>query len=334
MYSDDDLNLAVDQGVFSQESVKAFRDLMASSRQTQAADEENFRLIGSFNDLFVVIACGLLLFSSGWFLGQLSISLGAAAFVVVSWILSEYFIRKRKMALPAIVLLVAFVGGSFGLTLSLFADPGKVAAMFAFAVAAMAAYGHWRRFRVPITVAAGVAATVGLMVTLMVNLVSEAWLDEMIFAGGLFAFACAMYWDTSDIERLTFRADVAFWLHLLSAPLLIHPVFTGLGVLQGADNLQNMIIVIALYLALTLISIVIDRRALMVSSLVYVVYALASLFNQLGNIGEGLALTGILMGSALLVLSVYWHHVRASILSCLPNMITEFLPFGVSQKGN
>ena len=37
----------------------------------------------------------------------------ALAVAVTSWGLAEYFTRQRRMALPSIVLLLAFVGGVF-----------------------------------------------------------------------------------------------------------------------------------------------------------------------------------------------------------------------------
>src|SRR2546430_3225670 len=45
-----------------------------------------------------------------------------------------------------------------------------------------------------------------------------------LFRSGMFLFA--MWWDGSDRARLTRRSDVAFWLHLLAAPMIVHPVFT------------------------------------------------------------------------------------------------------------
>jgi hypothetical protein len=30
-----------------------------------------------------------------------------------------------------------------------------------------------------------------------------------------------MWWDSSDRARLTRRSDVAFWLHLLAAPMIV-----------------------------------------------------------------------------------------------------------------
>jgi hypothetical protein len=135
-----------------------------------------------------------------------------------------------------------------------------------------------------------------------------------------------MYWDSSDISRTTRRSDVAFWLHLLSAPLIIHPVFSSLGILNGEENLGSMAIVIVLYLLMTSISIAIDRRAFMVSSLIYVLYALSSLIETYGGVGYSFALTGILIGGSLLLLSAYWHRVRVNLVSNLPIRIRNHLP--------
>jgi hypothetical protein len=66
MYSDEDLNLAVKNGIFTDLSVEQFRHLLTTERNSPIVDEENFKLIGGFNDIFVVIACLLLLFSSHW----------------------------------------------------------------------------------------------------------------------------------------------------------------------------------------------------------------------------------------------------------------------------
>ena len=41
MYTDEDLNLAVDKGVFTTSSVDAFRHLVSAERNTSSVDEEN-----------------------------------------------------------------------------------------------------------------------------------------------------------------------------------------------------------------------------------------------------------------------------------------------------
>lgn len=328
MYTDEDIDEAVKQGIFSKESVVDFRAHYSSLNNSSSVDEEHFRLVSGFNDIFVVIASVLLLFSSYWALSGYSKFIALCIFPALAWVLAEFFVRKRRMALPAIVLLISFVGGIFALSLSLFESISEstVAAMTALTV--VAAYIHWLRFKVPITVAAGTAAAVGFIVSFSIYNFPELkqWASLLIFTCGILSFTFAMYWDASDLERVTNRSDVAFWIHLLSAPMIVHPVFSGLGVLDGNESLSSMLIVIIMYFVLTLISVVVDRRAFMVSSLVYVLYALSNLLELYGVVGYSFAITGVCIGAALLILTAFWHAVRAYIVSMLPLIIKAYVP--------
>ncbi|MBU2412696.1 MAG: hypothetical protein KKB49_07765 [Gammaproteobacteria bacterium] len=328
MYTDEDLNLAVKNGVFSATSVEEFRQLVSSSNGSSAVDEENFRLVGGFNDIFIVIACALLLFSSLWVLMSINESLGYLVFAALSWGLAEVFVLRRKMALPAIVLLLAFVGGVFAFTVSLFGIQSSYAVIFATAFSTLAAYVHWRRFNVPITVAVGTGTGLALLGSTVLSIFpdSAGFVMVTLFLCGCVAFVLAMYWDAGDTSRTTRKSDVAFWLHLLSAPLIIHPIFSSLGVLDGNESLSNMLLIVLLYLLMTMVSISIDRRAFMVSSLMYVIYALTSLIENYGGVGYSFAITGIVMGASLLLLSIYWHAVRSVFVQRLPERIQGYLP--------
>ena len=328
MYTDEDLNLAVRQGVFSANAVEEFRQLVSSSHGSSSVDEENFRLVGGFNDIFIVIACALLLFSSLWVLMSINESLGYLVFAILSWGLAEVFVKRRKMALPAIVLLLAFVGGVFAFTGSLFGIQSSYGVIFATALSTLAAYIHWRRFAVPITVAVGTGSGLALFASMVLSIFpdSAGFLMVTLFLCGCVAFAFAMYWDAGDTTRTTRKSDVAFWLHLLSAPLIIHPIFSSIGVLDGNESLGNMLLIVLLYLWMTIVSISIDRRAFMVSSLMYVIYALTSLIEKYGGVGYSFAITGIVMGASLLLLSIYWHTARSVFVQRLPERIQGYLP--------
>jgi len=334
MYTDEDLNHAVDKGIFTASSVDEFRRDQQSATHMTIADEENIRLIGGFNDIFIVIACALLLFSSLWAVRTIDPRLGLATFAVLSWLLTEFFVLKRKMAFPAIMLLLAFIGGVFNLSMAVFAFLGEQAMMVATGLSVIAAYCHWRRFNVPITIAAGTAATIGFIVSAFVSMfatpdtvnVLTDWILVVIFCCGILTFLFAMYWDASDRKRVTNRTDTAFWLHLLAAPLIIHPVFLSVGILNGDESVSSIAVIIALYIVMSLISIIIDRRAFMVSSLVYVLYAISSLMSMYGDVGTNFAITGMAIGAALLLLSALWHPVRGMIVAVLPNAIKQFVP--------
>jgi hypothetical protein len=199
------------------------------------------------------------------------------------------------------------------------------------AFGAAAAWFHWRRFRVPITVAAGAGSVAGIALALLASALGNVPNLEQIILGfvlvlGIGVFLFAMRWDSSDPARVTRRSDVAFWLHLLAAPMIVHPVFTLLGLNDGTATIGEGLVVIALYVALGITALAIDRRALLVSALAYVLYALSELFKQVGAVELNVALTALVIGSALLLLSAYWHQARALIVRRLPEALQSKLP--------
>jgi MFS family permease len=356
MYSQQDLDDAVASGVISAEAADALRAHIERQRSTAIPDEEQFRLITGFNDIFVSIAAAILLFALGW-IGQwvgsrtgLVVDVDgpsplAPLFVAAaSWALALFFTAKRRMALPSILLLLSFVISTFAtvmfaLILGIGTDAvndnnsvGGILAAVSGAVATGAAWLHWRRFRVPITVAAGAAAVASIAVGLLLaglgpntEGVRNIILGLVLLLGiGVFLFA--MWWDASDRARLTRRADVAFWLHLLAAPMIVHPIFTLLGLTSGHVNMGEGLAVVALYVVLGITAVAIDRRALLVSALAYVLYALNELFREFGAVELNVALTALVIGSALLLLSAFWHQARALIVHPLPQGLRERLP--------
>jgi hypothetical protein len=352
MYSEADIESAVAAGAITPEAAARLRDHIARQRSTLPADEEHFRLLTGFNDIFVGLATIILLVAVGWLAQQLPPRIEGvgpspfAGFFVAAtaWGLAEFFTRKRRMALPSIILLLAFVGGIFatvGVSGALLAEQlfgpniddrigeGMARTLAASvltasgAAAAFAAWIHWRRFKVPITVAAGTAAIAALIVGLVAIAIGNMpgvgdILLGVVLLLGLGVFAYAMWWDASDVRRETRRSDVAFWLHLLAAPMIVHPVFTLLGLTEGGASVGAATIVIALYILLGLAAVAVDRRALLVSALAYVLWALNDLFRTAGAVELSFALTALVIGSALLMLSAFWPQTRRAVLSPLP----------------
>jgi len=355
MYSQNDLDEAVAAGALSAEAATSLRAFIDSQRASPAVDEENFRLITGFNDIFVAIASAILLFAVGWIGQSIGQSLGMIvdgdgpsplaplAIGATAWGLALFFTAKRRMALPSILLLLAFVGAvfattAFGLILPVGEPPAEQEALYvgvigsiSGAVAAAAAWLHWRRFHVPITVAAGAAAVGAIAVGLLIAVLGDPepyqntiWGFVLLLGIGVFLFA--MRWDSSDPSRITRRSDVAFWLHLLAAPMIVHPVFTLLGLNDGSATIGEGFIVIALYVVLGLTALAIDRRALLVSALAYVLYALSELFRQIGAVELNVALTALVIGSALLLLSAFWHQARGLVVRQLPAVLQARVP--------
>ena len=331
MYSDEDLDAAVAAGALSAESAAAFRAHMEKAHSTRLADEEHFRLVNSFNDIFVAIAGMLVLIAVGWIAGTMERHLTGAAVAATAWGLAEFFTRKRRMALPSILFLLAFTGGIFAALMptgNILSGKFGMQIAVAAAVAAGFTWLHWRRFRVPITVAAGAAALIGVVVGLLIAITPELlkWMNSILFVAGISVFVFAMYWDMTDPLRQTRRADVAFWLHLLAAPLIVHPVFTLFGLLSKDVEVGGAVVVMLLYVVMAVIALIIDRRALMVSALVYVLAAISTVLEKFGAVGVNVALTALLIGSALLMLSAFWHISRTRVVSCLPDAWQGKLP--------
>ncbi|HSQ98813.1 MAG TPA: hypothetical protein VLM36_02745 [Sphingomicrobium sp.] len=361
MYSQQEIDDAVASGVISAEAADALRAHIARQRSTAIPDEEQFRLITGFNDIFVSIAAAILLFAVGW-IGQ-SIGQSAGLFIsdhgetgpsflaplavgATAWGLALFFTARRRMALPSILLLLAFVGGVLGTSAFILVQLigpdrfnnhgdllGATVGGISAALAAAAAWLHWRRFNVPITIAAGAAAVAGLFLAIVVGIVQpgDSQSAKNLILGfvlllGIGVFLFAMWWDASDRARITRRSDVAFWLHLLAAPMIAHPVFALLGLSQGNVTTGEGMLVVGLYILFGLTALAVDRRALLVSALAYVLYALTELFKQFGAVELNIALTALVIGSALLLLSAYWHQARRLIVTRLPLNLQARLP--------
>lgn len=357
MYSDTEIETAIASGAIDRAAADRLRASVAAQRQSLPADDEMFRLVTGFNDIFVTIAAALVIFAAWNIIGGLA----AAA---VSWGLSEYFTRQKRMALPSIFLLLCFACGVFstlnhvayGLTMP---DPtpwsrypyrshSGISSAFLMAMAASAMLtaaaisAHWRRFHVPITIAAltsALALVVGCLLTLSLiwlGLDAEQavsvipWLAFLI---GLAIFAYAMKWDLADPERVTRKSDVAFWLHLTASPLIVHPLFWQLAKISAAGGSDGdiargiaAVLAILLYALLGLVALVVDRRAVLVSALAYVVVAMTYLLRSDGQVGSTIAVAGALIGGLLLAMSVYWRDLRRATLSLLPENYRSMLP--------
>jgi len=361
MYSENELQSAVSAGAITADAAEALRQHVASLHASPAVDEEHFRLVTGFNDIFVSIACLLVVFAAaGAGSALVNAALGGLLVSIASWAMAEVFTRKRRMALPSIILLLSFVLGAGVTAYDLLRGalpqhqvveydvwdgvrhrwsywlhhPWQRALMIlAGAVAGgIAALLHWRRFHVAITIAAAVGALALFVLASIAAIRNEsAWSDPLIAPAalvcGLAVFAYAMRWDISDRTRTTQRADIAFWLHLVAAPLIAHPMFHWMGVTEGGSiGVGKAAGVVAIYISFAMIALAVDRRALLVSALAYVLIALARLFDSYGAVELSVALTALIIGSALLMLSAWWQTIRGRLIGSLSAKTQMRLP--------
>jgi hypothetical protein len=343
MYSEQDVRDAVAAGAISAEAAEGLRTYVEGARVAPATDEETFRLLNSFNDIFVTIAAVLLLVAMGGIGRAIAPGAGGLLVAAAAWGMAEYFTKLRRMALPSIVLLLAFVGGVVAgpadllnsMNLEQLGD--RVAVLVfsgVFVLGAVAAWFHWRRFKVPITVAAGAAAVSATAIALVLAAIgpdkgesAKSLILPLVFAAGLAVFAYAMRWDMSDRARETRRSDVAFWLHLLAAPMIAHPLFQWLGISSGDTiGASGAALVLAIYVLFGIVAQAVDPRALLVSARADVLFALTRLFQEFGMVELNVALTALVIGSALLTLSAFWTRIRGGLVRQLPSELQARLP--------
>ena len=340
--SGDTLERAVAQGVLTLRQVEMLRYLenTAAGMPAEApVDDEKFRFINGFGDIFVTIGIALFLGALSYFALEWIGGAGAGFTVAMaSWLLAEYFTRKRRMALPSIVLLLVYAASVFSATLIVIAGaeafnvsavsddswPVVIAGLATIAATAL----HYRRFRIPITFAAGVAALVASVLALVIAVApdfAERFLRPVLLVCGIAVFALAMRFDLSDPQRRTRRTDIAFWLHMLAAPLVVHPLISGL-VASGNLNAATSLGVLAIFLGLAAVAVLVDRRAILVSGLSYAGIAFGSLVRQIG-LGESVVpLTLLVLGALVLLLSAGWHALRRRLFALLPAALVQRLP--------
>lgn len=346
----DDIKAAVGTGIITESqaaSLTALSQSRAGSRSDLVPHDEPFELFKGFNEIFIVV--GLVILATGYNMVAVAVNLvfsdieklfvspsyilGAA----ILWGLSEYFIRKRRMVAPAILLSIFFATNALVFFLGLFyylLDPvGESAwAVYGCGLSMIAIFVYWRRFRVPFTLA--IIAFLSFF-TAMFTIATYAGVPDEItslfflsasgpfawstLALGIIIFAVAMYFDGSDPHRVTRRSANGFWLHIVAAPAITNTIAITLLADGGAVPLALLFIFLAV---ISLVAITIDRRSFLIASAGYVVALMTTLFE-----GAGLAWSIFILGFVLILLGAMWERIRARVLNSLPAFIpVSYLP--------
>ena len=268
----------------------------------------------------------------------------AAAFIdaAIMWVLAEVFARGRRLFLPAIVILIAY--SLFTLTGIIFAygatlDPGifaqatdaeeiatrfKAAPLIIIGAQILFIFAYYLRTRLPFAMGA-VGKTLAFWLIGVVwyfnpdLVINNFWLA--ILSAGLFLFVLGIAFDAQDPERKTRVSDNGFWLHFAAAPLIYFAVmnilvFPQLGNAAGTSAAVTTLLIV---LSFALISVLINRRALLVSGLLSAVIAVGYLVSQSGLEGKWTApVTLLLLGSSMVLLGGGWHTLRRWLVAPFP----------------
>lgn len=283
--------------------------------------EEPLRFIRSFGDVFISLGVVLLVIA----INMLSLS-GYLYFIPVLGfvVMSEWLVRVRRLALPGIAILLAilyFVNRAIGFE----HDNATIADL---GILSFTCFVFYLRYRMPFSLLPLVAGLVGIaLIQIGVKLIEH----PIIFAGlGLIVFVIAMAFDVRDTERKTHLSDSAFWLHLIASPLIVHGLM--ISVLfsnhEWLKTIDGEIIIVGFFLIFLLIALLLDRRAILVSTQIYMIYALTQILTgQIGSTQNIVIYVLMLLGFVVIFFGTYWYKTRRFIYGFLiGSWLSRFVP--------
>ncbi len=325
--------------------------------------EEKFVLASGLNDVLIAIGVGFLslgifiqiylalppLSHKEWggdtFATSLFFSLMGLSF---SWGLSEYLTKRRKLVLPSMVLVVSVAMFSYlvaaiiispwagdeleriFLSADTVSDKARIMTIMLSPIGVLLAY--YERFRLPFTLLiVGAAATLAALVFSELFFKGFLKIDGLFLIAGCLIFLWAMRFDLKDPKRQTLFSDCAFWLHLLAAPLFVGSLTRMLVPDFSMMSSQQAIIIFLVVFILGFISVIIDRRSLLMAGLIglgtSIAYAIKIFMNSLAFDSATLfSVTLLILGAFVLFLGVGWVPVRRMFLKfCVPHQIVARL---------
>lgn len=349
----DDLAAAVDKGLLSKEQAEALKRAALDRTQglpdkhmLDAEDDEGFRFVSGFADIFLAIGAATLF----WGLAGVGLEQSASGLVTcvaISWALAEVFATWQRRTLPSMICAGFFVYFAVSLTVFLIygmpllalleppnssvflADRFEQLPVFAFVAASI----FYARFRLPFALfiagQALVVAIVAYIIRTQGLLEASNFLIPVLFGLGLLIFAGVLYFDSKDRFRRTRLSDNAFWLSLVASPLIVHSIMWQTAVwllgnqVDEFDQLEQVagmlsIAVICIFFVLMVVALIVDRRAVLFSTLIYVTAVVVYLFSQDGQVTEAVSFVPIIMGGGMIAVGSFWHVLRRFVFFVLP----------------
>lgn len=289
----------------------------------------------------------------------LTIVAGAAGFdALLMWLMAEFFARGRRLFLPSIVILIAFAlfffvaaGAAYGVIRGLdqqFFDglhdsdmEGMVrqGAEFFLVVggaATFAIFAFYARMKLPFAMGLGAYMLTGTAIAAAFYTMPEkaqAIMQPSQLYAGIFLFLLGLYFDARDPERKTRISDNGFWLHLFAAPLILN---SALAMTVGTEFLTESemasgaaLTTLAIVFTFAFVSLLINRRALLVAGLLYALIAAGFLISKIGLSGAWtVAVTLLVLGGAMVLLGGGWHSLRRIVVAPFPKtgLIARIIP--------
>lgn len=272
-----------------------------------------------------------------WLLGEVFARRRRLFLPAIAIVLTLTFFTVIAVALLYVGVLVGRGFDGDGLDFSTMPPEVRVGILIASAFAFIAPLAFYVRFRLPFSLGlagAGVAAFV-IVAAMTTNFtVTVQYLAPLMLGLGLALFTAGVAFDARDPARTSRYSDNGFWLHFAAAPLILNGAFGLIGAAFGApagvgsagalvmsasgnggDPTLHATITLVVVIALGIVSLLINRRVLIVSTLITTGIAIGILMNAVGlGAGALAASTLIVLGAFVLILGASWHRVRRALL--------------------
>jgi hypothetical protein len=283
--------------------------------------EEPLKFIRSFGDVFITLGVVLLVIAinmsalSGYFY-----LIPAVGFIAVA----EWLVRVRRLALPGIALLTAilyFVNKAI-------AFDHENATIFGLAILSLTSLLFYLRYKMPFSL---LPLAAGLVAIGIIQIGLDVIKHPIIFTGfGLIVFIVAMWFDVRDTARLSHLSDNAFWLHLLASPLMVHGAMVSMLFSDQAwiQAIGKEVIIVTFFSAILLLALLLDRRAMLISTQLYIIYALTQILQgQLDSTQNILIYILMALGLFVIFFGTYWYKTRRLIFGFLSeSVISRYIP--------
>lgn len=324
MISRETLQKAADKHIIESDQVNDLYDFLQQQSTTAASAEtsnEPLKFVRSFGDVFITLGIILLLVASN----KLAISgyyylLPAAAFVL----LAEWLVKRRRLTLPGIAILIAIL---FFINRALSIEHPQ-ASIITLAVLGISSLLFYLRYRMPFSLLPLALSAVTIFVLqLGLDIIQQ---PLILLAPGLIVFAIAVAFDARDSQRRTHLSDSAFWLHLVASPLIVHSVMVSILLSEQSWThwLNKELLMVIFFIGFFLLALLLDRRAMLVSTQLYVIYALTQLLQDNLSRSENLIIYMlILLGLFVIFFGTYWYKTRCLLFARLGSTaIARYLP--------
>lgn len=323
MITKENLEQAAEKNIIQAKQVEPLYRFLSEQPVDTLVDsrEEPLRFIRGFGDVFITLGIIFLVASLNIInLSGLYYLIPAAGFIL----LAEWLVRVRRLALPGMAILLSILFFIY----KAITDGSETSMLLGFSIVAATSLAFYLRYKMPFSHLPLAASLVAIFI---LSIGVDAFKNPIFFAiSGIVVFAVAMWFDSRDTERVSHLSDSAFWLHLLASPLLVHGLMLSMLTSNQAwlGLLSNEIIILCFFAVFFLTALLIDRRAMLISTQLYMIYSITQIFkDNVANTEDIIVYVLIGFGMFVIYFGAYWYKSRRFIFRFLSgNTIAQYIP--------